>query len=327
MKNLYTYLPKENTSHIDGVLSTRLAPEGWEKYKKRSGKHTKEEVLEWLDSLDPEFKRSNAISVLTEPIPDNAHPDILAYRDNHVLRILPNYQKLKRSGLVNAIRRINRGRKGTSETSRANYRKIDWDKIKPGKFLMSNVPHYLIETTEGKIPAEYVKESATGKLADILSRYSDIKYGFTVDGVKKHPDDDKAFREGYKLQTPEQLLKNKLGICFDVSHALAKAMRSKGIPAKELYIQMARGSDKVDPAHTVTVVDEGNKGAYAIERGWANDKAILRLKSMQDIIDMYKRGLNMMGDYPVSAWIIDRPVKPGSGVSEFMEAAKQRDVK
>ena len=241
MKNLYTYLPKENTSHIDGVLSTRLAPNGWEKYKKRSGKETKEEVLEWLDHLDPEFKRSNAISVLTEPIPDNAHPDIVAFRDAHVLRLLPTYQKLKKKGLVNAIRRINRGRTGTSETSRPNHRKIDWENIKPGKFLMSNVPHYLIETTEGSIPAEYVKETATGKLVDILARYQDVKYGYTHDGKVKRPGDNADF-DNYRLLTPHQTRKGKLGICFDVARALSEDMRKAGIPAKELYIEADRGN-------------------------------------------------------------------------------------
>lgn len=326
MKNLYTYLPKDNTSHIDGVLSTRLAPAGWEKYKNRSGKLTKEEVLEWLDSLDPGFKRSNAISVLTEPIPDNAHPDILAYRDSHVLRILPNYQKLKRNGLVSAIRRINRGRKGTSETSRPNYRKIDWDKIKPGKFLMSNVPHYLIETTEGKIPPAYVKETATGKLADILAKYQDVKYGYKSGDTIRKPGDNEYFDE-YRLKSPEDTLRDKLGICFDVAKGLSEDMRKAGIPAKELYIEADNGNKHYNASHSAAIVDEGPNGAYVIERGWTPQRAILRRKSLRDIVDQYKENLSKSTGSPVNAWIMDKSLPAGISAKEYVRLAKQREIK
>lgn len=161
MRHLYTYLPKDNTADTEGLLSTRLAPAGWEKYKERSGKHTKAEVLAWLDLLDPGFKRSNAISVLTEPIPDNAHPKIRAYADAHTLYAMPEYKELVKLELVKAIVRANRGRRGTTRISAPRYNKIDWENIEPGKFLMSNVPHYLIETIKGKIPPEYVEKQAS----------------------------------------------------------------------------------------------------------------------------------------------------------------------
>lgn len=326
MRNLYTYLPKDNTSHIDGVLSTRLAPAGWEKYKKRSGLADKEAIMAWLDNLDPGFKRSNAISVLTEPIPDNAHPDLLAYRDSHVLRILPTYQKLKKRGLVQAIRRINRGRRGTSETSRPNYRKIDWDKIKPGKFLMSNVPHYLIETTEGSIPPEYVKETATGKLADILARYQDVKYGYKSGDIVRKPDDNKYFDE-YRLKSPEDTLRDKLGICFDVAKGLSEDMRKAGIPAKELYIEADNGNKHYNASHSAAIVDEGPNGAYVIERGWTPQRAILRRKALKDIVDQYKKNLSKSTGSSVKAWIMDESLPAGISAKEYMRLAKQREIK
>lgn len=326
MKNLYTYLPKDNTSHIDGVLSTRLAPHGWEKYKKRSGLEDKEAIMEWLDNLDPGFKRSNAISVLTEPIPDNAHPDIVAYRDVHVLRLLPTYQKLKKKGLVKAIRRINRGRTGTSETSRPNHRKIDWENIKPGKFLMSNVPHYLIETTEGSIPAEYVKETATGKLADILSRYEDVKYGYKYGDKILKPDDNTKF-DDYRLLTPHQTRKGKLGICFDVAKALSEDMRKVGIPAKELYIEADNGNKHYNAAHSAVVVDEGDKGAFVVERGWTPQRALLRRESLKAIADMYRRQLEKSTGSKVKSWIMDESLPAGITAKEYMARAKQREIK
>ena len=156
MKHLYTYLPKDNTAATEGVLSTALAPAGWEKYIARSGKTTKEDVLQWLDNLDPGFIRSQAISVFTSPISDEAHPDIKAFRDSKELVVLPQYNDLKRLGIVDAIVRANRGRRGTTRVKYPQYRDIDWASIKPGRFLLSNAPHYLITTTEGRIPPDMI---------------------------------------------------------------------------------------------------------------------------------------------------------------------------
>ena len=161
MRHLYTYLPKDNTAETEGILSTRLAPAGWEKYIDRSGKHTREEVMEWLDQLDPGFKRSNAISVFTEPIPANAHPKIKAFADRKTLYAIPEYKELAKKALVKAVVRIQVGRRGTTRISAPNYQKMDWENIKPGKFLLSNARHYLIETTDGRIPAEYVEKQAS----------------------------------------------------------------------------------------------------------------------------------------------------------------------
>lgn len=159
MKHLYTYLPKDNTAETEGILSTRLAPAGWEKYIDRSGKHTKEEVLEWLDSLAPGFERSNAISVFTEPIPDNAHPLLKAFRDRKELYAIPEYKELVRLSLAKAIRRANIGnRRGTTAIKYPRYRKMDWEHIMPGKYLFSNAPHYLVELSEGRVPSEYVEK-------------------------------------------------------------------------------------------------------------------------------------------------------------------------
>lgn len=174
MKHLYTYLPVDNTADTEGILSTRLAPKGWEKYIERSGKHTKEEVLEWLDQLSPGFKRSNAISVFTEPIPDNAHPDMVAFRDAKALYAIPEYKELVRLGVANAIRRIRTGnRRGTDPTSRPNYKSMDWEHIKPGKFLFSNARHYLVELNNGKVPAKYVKDR-TALSRELMQQVADL---------------------------------------------------------------------------------------------------------------------------------------------------------
>ena len=155
-KYLYTYVPKNNTVATDGLLSTALARKGWEKYIQRSGKTNKKDVLEWLDLLSPGFSRSNAVTVMSEPIPSHAHKDMQEFMESKDLYRLPPYAELKKLGLVKAIRAINVGGKGTHEVSDIGNKKIVWDNKKPGKFLFSNVPHYLVETADGRIPAEHL---------------------------------------------------------------------------------------------------------------------------------------------------------------------------
>lgn len=148
----------------DGLLSTADSKNGWVKYKQRSGKNTKAEVLRWLDSLDPNFKRSKAVTTLSEPIPDNAHPDMVAFRDAKQLYRLPDYHKLKKLELVDDLRSINVGSHGTHVVGDTSHNPILWHRKRPGRFLFSNVPHYLISTKTGRIPAEYVD-----KMVDIGS--------------------------------------------------------------------------------------------------------------------------------------------------------------
>lgn len=166
-RRLYTYLPKDNSAELEGILSTAQAPMGWEKYIKRSGKATREDVLRWLDALDPGFKRSNAISVFSEPIPDNADRRMVEFAKAKILYSMPSVKELLKLRLINAIRSINTGRRGTHPVTDTGTRHIQWDKKKPGKFLFSNVPHYLIETANGNIPPEYItKEASDSKLED-----------------------------------------------------------------------------------------------------------------------------------------------------------------
>ena len=155
---LYTYVPKQNTVSEEGLLGTAKSPEGWLKYRERSGKATKEEVLKWLDSMVKGFHRSRAISFLTEPIPETAHPDMVAFAKAKQLYRVPDYDTLRKLKIVRAIQSINTGnRRGTHDVVRPSYKHIDWAHKEPGKFLFSNVPHYLVETTDGTIPPEFVE--------------------------------------------------------------------------------------------------------------------------------------------------------------------------
>lgn len=152
---LYTYLPKDNTEATDGILSTALSEQGWEKYRGRTGKDSKEEVLAALDSWDPTFRRSYGISAFRSPIPDYADADFRAFADAKDLYSFDAAQLLA-AGILRQMHGINTGRRGTHKIKRLPYKGPDWGSKKPGRFLFSNVPHYIVETRDGRIPPEYV---------------------------------------------------------------------------------------------------------------------------------------------------------------------------
>jgi hypothetical protein len=157
MSRLYTYLPKDNTALTEGLLSTALAPQGFEKYRGRTGKYTKEDVLKVLDSWEPEWTRSKAISALTQPIPSDAAEDFLNFAKDRKLYSFDTKDLLKAKILAH-IRRARKGR-GTDPVNEIKNERLNWHRKKK-HLLFQGVPHYFIETKDGKIPLELVREES-----------------------------------------------------------------------------------------------------------------------------------------------------------------------
>ena len=153
---LYTYVPKDNTVEKDGLLSTRLAPHGWEKYMGRTNRKTRNAVLNAIDNWKPGFKRSYAISGLTEPIPEDAHKDFRGFADRQRLYRF-DAAKLLAAGMLTRIEYAPPRTFRLDEVDHIEPQNINWKK-KPKDLLFKDIPHYIVETSEGRIPPEYVEE-------------------------------------------------------------------------------------------------------------------------------------------------------------------------
>lgn len=162
---LYTFLPKENTAEKDGILSTKLAPNGWERYKGWAKGDTKEEVLAAMDAALP--GRSSAISVFTSNPADykgELPANIKRLIADRQLYSMPSYKELKAAGLVTNLYKVIRNKQRTKrEVQDATYNNIDWADTVPleGRNDWSRLPHYLMVTKDGKIPAEMIKKAYT----------------------------------------------------------------------------------------------------------------------------------------------------------------------
>ena len=127
-ERLYTYLPKDNTALTDGLLSTALSDKGFEKYRGRTGKYTKEDVLKVLDSWEPEWTRSKAISALTQPIPSDAAEDFLNFAKDRKLYSFDTKDLIKAKILAH-IRRARKGG-GTDPVDEVKSEMINWHRKK-----------------------------------------------------------------------------------------------------------------------------------------------------------------------------------------------------
>ena len=155
-ERLYTYVPRDNTVHADGILSAALTGDGYEKYRGRMKRKTKEAVLRALDAMEPGWRRSRSVSALESPIPDDAADDLREFaRNSHLYSF--DTKDLIKAKILEHLRETNVGRKGTHEAKSVLRHDIDW-KRKPGKLLFSGIPHYMVETKDGRIPAELVRD-------------------------------------------------------------------------------------------------------------------------------------------------------------------------
>ena len=176
---LYTYLPKDNTAITDGLLSTVLSDKGFEKYRGRTGRYTKEDVLKELDSWEPDWTRSKAISALTEPIPPDAADDFLEFARSHRLYSFDT-KDLAKAKILAHIRRARKGG-GTDPVDEVGTEHPDWHRDKKN-LLFQGVPHYFVETTGGRIPPELVRED---KQASAEVKSAEAAHGEDNEDAKK----------------------------------------------------------------------------------------------------------------------------------------------
>ena len=94
----------------------------------------------------------------------------------------------------------------------------------------------------------------------IFSKFNDIKYGFLDKSGKLHCETDvdfwQNFMKDYVLQTPEQVLRNKIGVCWDQVELSRKFFADEGIPVKTFFLCC---QNETLPAHVVLTFEDGKK--------------------------------------------------------------------
>ncbi len=156
--NLFTYVPMDNTLEKDGLLSTMYASDKQiQKYAERAGSDKRKDIIDWLEKSFP--GRSRGISCFTEEIARNAPLVMQRFGTTHVLCKIDSYESLLERGLAEACYKTRTGTKrGCDKVEAPDYTSINWN-VKTEPFLFSNIAHYIIVLTKGKLSAKYFTSS------------------------------------------------------------------------------------------------------------------------------------------------------------------------
>ena len=129
---------------------------------------------------------------------------------------------------------------------------------------------------------DYVKNN----IKNIVNIMSDIEYGFMDEAgsniIYNQDKWDNEFDKFYYLQTPEELLNSKCGVCWDQVELERFLFDKYGIPNYSFFI-FIRDGDSL-PSHTFLVYEDNNK-YYWFEHSWAKYRGIHEYNNINELLD------------------------------------------
>ncbi len=116
---------------------------------------------------------------------------------------------------------------------------------------------------------------------DIFKILENIENGWTDLENNIYRDTDKGFKKKYILSSPEELLENKVGTCFDIVEL--ERLYFKNLNLKfNTYFMIYYDSKKVY-THTFIVYEEKEK-FYWFEYAWKENRGIHEYMSLYDLL-------------------------------------------
>ena len=126
------------------------------------------------------------------------------------------------------------------------------------------------------------------ELEKILNKLNDIKYGFVDNNKNIYPDNlnhwDKSFGKLYHLQSPEELMKNKYGVCWDQVELERFYLTENNIKSKSYFI--IAYDNKIYPTHTFIVIKSDKY--YWLEHSWEPYRGIHEYNTLNDLLNDVK---------------------------------------
>lgn len=119
---------------------------------------------------------------------------------------------------------------------------------------------------------------------DVMEFMSDIEYGWVDQDNQKHVSDYDSFPYHYKLQSPKEVMKNKLGVCFD--QVELERYYFKGYDIKTYFIIYY--DDNNYPNHTFLTFQKNNK-YYWFEHSWEVYRGIHEYNTLNELFDDVKK--------------------------------------
>lgn len=111
-----------------------------------------------------------------------------------------------------------------------------------------------------------------------------IEYGVPNElnqNLLKIMDEEKVFYEHYKLQTPEELMQSKMGVCWDQVELERFLFEQNNIKVESYWICTYDGENL--PSHTFLTFEKNNN-SYWFENSWKEYKGINKYKTKKELL-------------------------------------------
>lgn len=140
------------------------------------------------------------------------------------------------------------------------------------------------------------------KINEIMNVMNSIEFGFKDESgkniIQTNPQKwDDEFYQFYYLQTPEELLKSKCGVCWDQVELERKLFSDNNIKVKTYFIYIV--DNDMLPSHTFLTY-ENNNTYYWFEHSWGLHRGIHEYKSelelLLDVKERFKKEHNYVSE-------------------------------
>lgn len=116
---------------------------------------------------------------------------------------------------------------------------------------------------------------------EILNLMDNIKYGWIDKNNISHSKINELFKENYKLQSSTEILKSKVGVCWDQVELERYYFKPNQNNIKTYFIIYI--NDKDNPTHTFLTYEKDNK-YYWFEHAWEQYKGIHEYISQEEML-------------------------------------------
>lgn len=116
---------------------------------------------------------------------------------------------------------------------------------------------------------------------EIMDLMKDIEYGWIDKNNNKHSDLDETYSVNYILQSPNEVIKNKIGVCWDQVELEGYYFKGNDWNIKTYFLVHYDG-DKC-PTHTFLTFEKNNK-YYWFEHSWERFRGIHEYQSLKELL-------------------------------------------
>lgn len=162
---------------------------------------------------------------------------------------------------------------------------------------------------------------------DIMNILKDIEYGWIDINNKKHTSVDNTFSIQYKLQSPEEVLTNKVGVCWDQVELERYYFEKTNYKYNTYFI--AHYDNAKCPTHTFLTYEKNNK-YYWFEHSWSKYQGIHEYDSLNELLkDVREKFIHteLNNNYNKTNLLLREYTKPlyNIGVQEFYKHCETKE--